>query len=208
MSRSQCAVSVQRRLVFEIAQVGKQSLRDLDPVAVQCLACGGAEMIEAVAQLQKVEMFSSHILRTTPELDIAKVRSRQRLYRNAFKHMTTRGGVRDDTTTLAAFDDSANDAALFIGWWDYQMVTKKLPLSVQVFQVWWYALNEEKLTPGADTSTMRKVFPDVTKVSRAEQNRRLRRAAEKYRHDKILLSDPQTEGEPLCFPASVFKSHN
>jgi hypothetical protein len=184
-------------------------IRDRDPVAVQCLACGGAEMIEAVAQLQKVEMFSTHILRTMPELDIAKVRSRQRLYWNAFKHMTTRGGeVRDDTTTLAAFDDSANDAALFIGWWDYQMVTKKLPLPVQVFQVWWYALNEDKLTPGADTATMRKVFPDIAKVGRAERKRRLRRAVEKYRHDKIVLSDPQTEDQPLCFPAGVFKSHS
>ena len=35
-------------------------IRDRDPVAVQCLACGGAEMIEAVAELQKVEMFSTH----------------------------------------------------------------------------------------------------------------------------------------------------
>ena len=183
-------------------------IRDRDPVAVQCLACGGAEMIEAVAQLEKVEMFSTHILRTMPELNIAAVRNRQRVYWNAFKHMTTRGGeVRDDTATLAAFDDTANDAALFVGWWDYQMVTKKLPLPVQVFQVWWYALNEDKLTPGADTSTIRKVFTNIARDSRAEQKRKLRRAVEKYRHDKIVLSDPQTEDEPLCFPATIFKSH-
>jgi len=165
-------------------------------------------MIEAVAQLEKVEMFSTHILRTMPELNIVAVRNRQRVYWNAFKHMTTRGGeVRDDTATLAAFDDTANDAALFVGWWDYQMVTKKLPLPVQVFQVWWYALNEDKLTPGADTSTIRNVFPDIARDSRMEQKRRLRRAVEKYRNDKVVLSDPQTENEPLCFPAAIFKSH-
>lgn len=115
--------------------------------------------------------------------------------------------MRDDTATLAAFDDTANDAALFVGWWDYEMVTKKLPLPVQVFQVWWHALNDDKLAPGADTTTIRKVFPEIAKVGRAEQKRRLRRAVEKYRDDKIVLSDPQTEDAPLCFPASIFKSN-
>src|ERR1700677_1015902 len=110
-------------------------IRDRDPVSVQCLACGGAEMIEAVAQMEKVEMFSTHILRTMPELDIAAVRNRQRLYWNAFKHMTPRqGAVRDDTATLAAFDDRANDAALFVGWWDYQMVTKNYRFPCRYFR--------------------------------------------------------------------------
>jgi hypothetical protein len=115
-------------------------IKDLDPVAVQCLACGGGEMIEAVAQMENVGIFSTQILQNMPHLDIGKVRKLQRQYWNAFKHMTTRGGeVRDDTATLAAFDDIANDGALFIGWWDYHAVTKRLPLPVQVFQVWYYA---------------------------------------------------------------------
>ena len=36
--------------------------------------------------------------------------------------------------------------ALFVGWWDYMTLQKRLPVAAQVFQVWWYALNEERLS--------------------------------------------------------------
>ena len=115
--------------------------------------------------------------------------------------------MRDDAAILAAFDDRNNDATLFIGWRDYQAVTRKLPLPAQVFQVWWYALNEEKLAPGANAAVIRQAFPDIMKAGRKEQKRRLRRAIEKYRNDPLVMNDPHTELAPLCFPASVFKSH-
>jgi hypothetical protein len=170
---------------------------------VQCLACGGAELIEAIATLENVEPLSTHMLETAPDLDITKLGNIQRQYWNAFKHMTTRKGeVRDDSETLAAFDDTKNDAALFVGWWDYHAVTKKLPLPVQVFQVWWYALNERKLAPDADLAVIRKVFPNIMATDRVEQKRRLRRAIEKYRDDKAVLRDPRTEVAPLCFPTA------
>jgi|ERR1700733_16165064 hypothetical protein len=112
--------------------------------------------------------------------------------------MSDRGGEpRDDTEILAAFDDTKNDAALFVGWWDYQGVTKKLPLPVQVFQVWWYALNANKLAPETYMDDIRRTFPNITAASRTEQKRRLRRAIEKYRDDKLVLADPLTEIGPL-----------
>lgn len=114
-------------------------IRDRDAVSVQCLACGGAELIEAIAMHQGVEPLSTHMLQTFPDMDMAELRRLQRQYWNAFKHMTLN---RDDTDTLASFSDTKNDAALFVGWWDYCAVTQKLPLPAQVFQVWWYALNE------------------------------------------------------------------
>jgi hypothetical protein len=147
------------------------------------------------------------MLETVPDLDIAKLRNLQRQYWNAFKHMDDKGGKpRDDAETLAAFDDSKNDAALFVGWWDYYAVTGRLPLPVQVFQIWWYALNEEKLALGTDLDTIRKTFPGISACARAERKRRLRRAVEKYRHDAATLKDPRTEVNPLCFPSSVFTS--
>jgi hypothetical protein len=177
-------------------------IRGRDPIAVQCLACGGAELIEAIATQENVEPFSTHMLQTVPGLDMKALRDLQRRYWNAFKHMTNRGGQpRDDAATLAAFDDTKNDAALFVGWWDYQAVTKKLPLHVQVFQVWWYALNEGKLAPETDMEEIRKVFPGIMATDRVEQKRRLRRTIEKFRDDKAILGDPRTEVAPLCFPA-------
>lgn len=182
-------------------------IRDKDPIAVQCLACGGAELIEAIAASKGIRALSTHMLETVPGLDLGKLRRLQRQYWNSFKHMTARDGEpRDDAETLQAFDDTKNDAALFVGWWDYLSVTGRLPVAAQVFQVWWYALNEGKLVPEADLKTIRMAFPDITSCDRAERKRRLRRSVEKYRDNSELLRDPRTESEPLCFPASVFAS--
>jgi hypothetical protein len=180
-------------------------IRDRDPIAVQCLACGGGELIDSIASAHDIRTFSTHMLETVPDLDISKLRRLQRQYWNAFKHMNERDGKpRDDVETLAAFDDTKNDAALFVGWWDYYAVTGRLPLPVQVFQIWWYALNEEKLADASDLDTIRKTFPAITSCDRTEQKRRLRRTVEKHRKDAAVLKDTRTEVNPLCFPASVF----
>src|SRR5882672_8679826 len=88
----------------------------------------------------------------------------------------------------------------------WNAVTGRLPLPVQVFQIWWYALNEEKLVPGSDLHTIRRTFPAISSCGRTERKRRLRRAVEKYRSDAATLKDPRTEVNPLCFPASVFNT--
>lgn len=180
-------------------------IRDRDPIAVQCLACGGAELIDAIAAAADIRTMSTHMLETVPDLDVPKLRALQRQYWNAFKHMNSRDGKpRDDEDILLSFNDTKNDAALFVGWWDYHAVTDRLPIPVQVFQVWWFALNEDKLAPDADVKTIRRAFPDLSACSRVEQKRRLRRAVEKYRDDPEVLKDARTERNPLCFPSSVF----
>jgi hypothetical protein len=180
-------------------------IKDRDPVSVQCLACGGGELIDKIADSQNISTLSTHMLENVPSLNVAKLRKLQRQYWNAFKHMNSRDGQeREDADLLASFDDTKNDVALFVGWWDFYNVTGRLPLPVQVFQVWWYSLNEDKLSPDTDLSTIRAVFPNITSRPRLEQKRRLRRAVEKYRNNQKTLNDPRTESNPLCFPASVF----
>jgi hypothetical protein len=182
-------------------------IRNRDPIAVQCLACGGGELIEGIATINDLRPFSSHILETVPEIDIKRIRILQRKYWNAFKHLVSHDGeVRDDDDTLASFDDTKNDAALFMGWHDYFLITSRLPLAAQVFQLWYFALNEEKLAPGADLDTIRALFPKISVASRTEQKRRLRRAVEKYRNDKETLADPRTERVALCISADVFST--
>jgi len=99
---------------------------------------------------------------------------------------------------LTSFDDRQNDAVLFGGWYDYMMVRKRLPIEVQVFQVWWYAIYEDKLNPWTDLDEIRQMFPKVRNEPRKEQKRRLRRVVEKYRNDKKLLADPRTEARLLA----------
>jgi hypothetical protein len=169
-------------------------IRDKDPISVQCLACGGGEVVEAVAILQGTTPFSTIVLEEHPNLDFAKLRKIRNQYWNAFKHLHNREIVlRDDEALLSEFEDTKNDATLFIGWRDYGTVARKMPIHAQVFQVWWYATNEGKLNPNADFEGIRSAFPGIGEVGRDEQKRRLRRAIEKWRNNPELLADPKSE---------------
>ena len=168
--------------------------RDKDPISVHCLACGGGEVIEGLAEAKTDQVFATHILKTQPDMDRVKVRRMRNVYWNAFKHFSDRDGLpRDDEELLRSFDDTKNDAALFIGWWDYGVLQKKMPVAAQVFQVWWYALNEDKVSKYANFRVFRTAFPGIVQQDGAEQKRRLRRKIEKYRGDKKLIADPATE---------------
>jgi hypothetical protein len=114
---------------------------------------------------------------------------------NPIKHFYKhdRKTARDDEGIMEGFSDIHNDAVLFGGWHDYMLVVEKLPIEAQVFQAWWFATNEDRVRPGVDMTSWREVFPRIQDCDRAEQKRRLKRATEKYRKNKKLLSDPRTE---------------
>jgi len=76
------------------------------------------------------------------------------------------------------------------------MVRKRLPIEVQVFQVWWYAIYEDKLNPWTDLDEIRQMFPKVRNEPRKEQKRRLRRVVEKYRDDKKIVGRPENGSAP------------
>ncbi len=191
----------ERKLEIARAQLGTALhlfLLDRDSYSVQALACGGCELIEGLAESAQLPTVSTHVIKTYPGLEpkqLAVIRNR---YWNAIKHFYGRDRTpRDDDDLLANFSDRDNDAPLFVGWLDYLTVAKKLPVEVQVFQAWWYALNENKLVPNADLTPFRTVFPDIGGADRAEQKRRLRRKIESFRHNRELLADPHTEIDPL-----------
>jgi hypothetical protein len=109
--------------------------RDKDPISVHCLACGGGEVIEGLAQVNDAAIFATHILETQPAMDRGKIRRLRNIYWNAFKHFfDLRGAPRDDQELLKDFDDTKNDAALFIGWWDYAALQKRCPLLRKSFR--------------------------------------------------------------------------
>jgi hypothetical protein len=176
-------------------------LRDKDTVPVQCLACGGCEVIEGVAELVGEQAFSTAVIEKHPTgIERRKFVRLRNQYWNAFKHLKERDSTSlrtEDLSLLSSFDDRQNDAVLFGGWYDYLMVRKRLPIEVQIFQVWWYAVYEDKLSPWSDTEEIRRMFPELRDAPRKEQKRRLRRVVEKYRSDKKLLADPRTEARLL-----------
>jgi hypothetical protein len=142
---------------------------------------------------------STHILETHPDIDMRRIRALRNQHWNAMKHFYAhdRRKERDDRGIMESFSDDQNDMPLFMGWFDYVQVTGRLPIAVQVFQVWWYAAHEEKLEPGVNRDAIRSLFPSIYGQERNEQKRRLRRAIERYRDRKDLLADPRTEPDAL-----------
>lgn len=138
------------KLTIARAQLGTALslfIRDKDPLSVQALACGGAEIMEGLTEQAELPTLSTHILSTMPDLDRCKLVRLRNQYWNALKHFYAhdKKTVRDDEALMADFTDAANDAVLFDGWLNYLMLTKRLPVEAQVFQVWWFATNEEKM---------------------------------------------------------------
>jgi hypothetical protein len=173
-------------------------LDNLDPVSVHALACGGGEIAEHLTRKKGNQPFSSHALATFPDLDAEKIRRIRNQFWNAFKHATTsKGKERDDRKILKRFNDLQNDHALFIGWYDYMMAAKPLPLEAQVFQVWYFALYPEKLSPNVDRTPYEKSFPKLLKLSRKEQKRALRDMIARFRRNTGVMNDTKTERAPL-----------
>ena len=172
---------------------------DKDPFSVHALACGGSEIIEGLAATSGIPTLSTHILATFPEVEIKKIRYLRNQYWNSIKHFYSRDNstARDDERILADFSDSMNDAVLFMGWIDYLMVTKRLPVEAQVFQVWWYATNESRMNSNVDATPYRTEFPGIAGQSRREQKAMLKQAVQKYLFDAELLADTRTEAGPL-----------
>jgi len=169
---------------------------DSDSVSVQCLACAAGEILDSLAEHGGNEPFSTHILSTRPDLDARALKIVRNQFWNAFKHATTHDGKqRDDAKLLEDFSDKQNDHALFTGWYDYGQLCGRLPISAQVFQVWYYVLadGDGRMHPDAALTEAHSVFPGLLRLSRRDQKRRLAGAIEEYKADQELLRDPRTE---------------
>lgn len=169
-------------------------VRNKDPVSVHCLACGASELLDGLALHHGIAAFSTQILETYPDMRDGELKGLRNQYWNAFKHFKTHDGqMRTDEELLEKFDDTQNDAVLFLAWYDYQSLTRTLPIAAQVFQIWWFAMNESKLSPSADVNIFRREFPEIVSIPRIDQKKKLRRSVEKWRNEKALLADPRTE---------------
>jgi len=195
------------KLTIARAQLGTALdlfIRDKDPLSVHALACGGAEIIEGLAEHTGVPTMATLLLSQQPELDRKTFVMLRNKYWNPIKHFYERDlkTARADEELMSGFSDAKNEDVLLLGWNDYSRVARQLPIEAQVFQVWWYALSEDRMAPDSDPAPWRNMFPGILAADRTEQKRRLRRAVEKYRKNDRLLSDPRTERGPLITSAS------
>jgi hypothetical protein len=174
-------------------------LSDNDPVSVNCLATGGCEMIEYFAEKVGAKPFTSHILKTFPNVDIKAIRRLQRQFWTAFKHPIDLHArrEREDDELLSRFDDTQNDHALFIGWYDYMAATGSLPIEAQVHQLWYLLMYPEKVDLSFSLENYEHAFPDLRKKSRTDQKRMLNDVIAQARLRPGVMDDPATDKRPL-----------
>jgi hypothetical protein len=176
-------------------------IEDQDPISVHVLACGGGEVAEQLARQARQETFASEIMATFSDLEVRDIRRIRNQFWNAFKHATTHSGqTRDDEELLANFDDRQNEHALFIGWYDYMMAVNQLPIEAQVFQIWYFALYPEKLTPEVSPTPYTNFFPAMKTIDRTEQKRRLREVIVWAKQQPCYVDDDRTDTTPLTLP--------
>ena len=138
------------------------------------------------------------MLATLPYLDMKELRGLQRQFWNAFKHATTRDGKeRDDRKLLERFNDLQNDHTLFVGWYDYMLAVRSMPVEAQVFQAWYFTLYPEKLNPSTDRAQYDAIFPGLRNLSRGAQKKALKKAIAKVRRDKAVMQDRRTDRQRL-----------
>ena len=104
-------------------------LRDQDAVSVHVLACGACELLDTVARSTGRQPFLAMAKQEHPHLKDTELWKIRNKYWNAFKHLTQQQGALrlDDLPLLDAFGDEQNDAALFTGWWDYNVIAGAHP---------------------------------------------------------------------------------
>jgi hypothetical protein len=173
-------------------------LDDLDPVAVQTLACSGSEIAEHLSKVAGEEPFSKLVMEEFPDLDKKKLQGLRNKYWNAFKHATTHQGVeRDDSVIFSQFSDEKNDHTLFLGWYDYMMATSSFPIAASVFQIWYFAKY-----PAADlTAEAVHLFGDLRNVSRGDAKARMREVIRRFSEDPEIVQDSRTDRRPLMMGA-------
>jgi hypothetical protein len=176
-------------------------LQNRDPVSVHCLACGGAEIAEVLAKHSGTS-FHNELMSGVSEQELKQIRNK---HWNAFKHFNTRSGeARDDEALLSGFSDKDNDGVLYCGWFDYAAATGHLPIEVQVFQIWFYALYGDEAALGQQIMKISSgLFPNLRTKYRDEQKRFLRKAIEKYRTSKRATTFKGTEKRPLLLGADL-----
>jgi hypothetical protein len=152
------------------------------------------ELAECLAVRASGQPFSARALatfRNNSLRDITRVRNQ---FWSSFRRAITRD---DDQVSynrlLSDFSDAQNDDALLVGWYDLMLASKKLPIQTQVFQSWYFALHQDKLSSQADVSRYETLFPRLRDLPRSDQKQALRDAIELARQDPAIVNDPATE---------------
>jgi len=166
-------------------------LDDLDPVSIHSLAGNAREILDKLADYEGVSTFRDFALEASPGETPKNYYAAMNAYRNAFKHLEM-----DDRQIINSFSDEENKYLLFVCWFSYMNLCKRLPIEAQVFQIWCFAHVGEKFPEENYTSLG---FDGLLQLTPSERKERLNAAIERARVDLDITGDVRTERLPLIY---------
>lgn len=181
-------VVAQRQLVAAIRLLYEAA----DVVPIYSLAANAWEIIDSLATRAAVNSVSNETRGHLPIGKDLKFNYINSPYRNFFKHAD-----RDPDATLPAPTHGNVESLVFLAVEDYLRLHGVSPIEFQVYQLWYLAKYEEKLSPDAKSrllNDVRKAFPNIQALSRDEQLSMGRSFLASAQDDSELKNDPRTEG--------------
>lgn len=169
------------RLLYEAADV----------VPIYTLAANAWEIIDTLTT-RSVNSLSNETRGHLPSGKDLKFDYINSPYRNFFKHAD-----RDPDATLPAPTHGNVESLVFLAVEDYIRLYGVSPLEFQVYQLWYLAIYEEKLSDDAWHRLLnetREAFPNIQRLARNEQLSMARSLLASAQDDSELMNDARTEG--------------
>jgi hypothetical protein len=163
-----------------------------DLVPVYSLAANAWEIVDTLATRAGVDSISNQTREHIPFGKDLKLNYINSPYRNFFKHAD-----KDPDASVPSLKDENVESIVFLAVEDYLRMFGMSPIEFQVYQLWYLAKNEEKLSTdamGRVRDDIREVFPNIRSLTRGEQLSMARSVLASAHKDGDLGKDPRTEG--------------
>lgn len=163
-----------------------------DLVPVYSLAANAWEIIDTLGTRAGIDSISNQTRDHVPAGKDLKFDYINSPYRNFFKHAD-----KDPDGTVPALKDGNVESIVFLAVEDYLRLFNMSPPEFQVYQLWYLAKNEEKLSADAMQRVLadiRQAFPNIRSLPRAQQLSMAREVLASALNDANLKNDPRTEG--------------
>ncbi|WP_373379923.1 hypothetical protein [Cupriavidus nantongensis] len=161
-----------------------------DSVSVFSLAANSWEIVDVLCTRDDVESLSKQVRGNLPSGKDLKYDYINAPYRNFFKHADR------DPDAVVDFDENVAESMVFLAVEDYLRLNRRMPIEMQVYQLWYLAINPEKLSGEAMADLKRPIaqaFPGIADLYRSEQLAMGHRVLMGARNDAELIADPATE---------------
>jgi hypothetical protein len=166
-----------------------------DEIAVFTLASNAWEIVDALCTMSGIDTLSSEAQGRLDEGVSLKRDFINSPYRNFFKHAD-----RDPDAVLTDFSDHRSDGLLMLAVEDYLRLTGNGPVELQIYQLWYLGIYEEKIAATSLEEVMisiSRLFPRIAELSRQEQKRMARECLKHASRDLELLNDSRTDTSDL-----------